>query len=64
MRKRSFLIIACLLTTGIASAADSTETWHKLYSYDELNSSLVINDFTFVNAQHGVAAGFLPREGR
>ena len=59
MRKHSWLILASLLTAGVVSAADRTETWHKLYSYDELNSSLVINDFTFVSARHGVAAGFL-----
>ena len=42
-----------------AGPAQSAERWRRLYFYERLNSSLVINDFKFVNAQHGVAAGFL-----
>jgi hypothetical protein len=35
------------------------ERWRRLYFYDALESSLVINDFKFLTAQHGVAVGFL-----
>jgi Photosynthesis system II assembly factor YCF48 len=59
VRKHSWLILAGLLAAGAVSAAENTEGWRKVYSYDELNSSLVINDFRFLTAQHGVAAGFL-----
>ncbi len=53
------LMFAGLLAASVASAAANGERWRSLYSYDELNSSLVINDFTFITPQHGVAAGFL-----
>ena len=43
----------------MAAASDATERWRVLYFYDELDSSLVINDFKFLTAKHGVAAGFL-----
>ena len=60
MRRYFFPILAiCLAVPGMVPAAENSEGWRKVYSYDELNSSLVINDFKFLTAQHGVAAGFL-----
>jgi len=56
----SVLVLACLLAAASALfATEPGERWRSIYSYDELNSSLVINDFQFLTAQHGVAAGFL-----
>ena len=53
--------IGLLAAVFLADAGPSVnaDRWRVLYFYDELKSSLVINDFKFVNAQHGVAAGFL-----
>ncbi len=60
MRKYPLSMLAVLLVTAAAiSAAEPGPRWRSLYSYDELNSSLVLNDFQFLTAQHGVAAGFL-----
>ena len=56
------LLPAALLAAvaaALAGPAQDTEQWQRLYFYQRLDSSLVINDFKFVNAQHGVAAGFL-----
>jgi len=44
---------------SVAAPSQSPERWQRLYFYERLDSSLVINDFKFVNAQHGIAAGFL-----
>ena len=51
--------ICAALGAMAAGASQPTERWRRLYFYDELDSSLVINDFKFLTAQHGVAAGFL-----
>lgn len=60
MHRYPWLILAGLLAAaGAIPGATVGERWRTLYSYDELNSSLVINDFQFLTAQHGVAAGFL-----
>ncbi len=42
-----------------AGPAVTPERWRVLYFYDELESSLVINDFKFMTAERGIAAGFL-----
>jgi hypothetical protein len=47
-----------VLATAV-SGADNAERWRVLYSYDELGSSLVINDFKFLTLQNGVAGGFM-----
>jgi photosystem II stability/assembly factor-like uncharacterized protein len=47
------------VATCVAGPAQSEERWRRLYFYERLDSTLVINDFKFVNAQHGIAAGFL-----
>ena len=47
------------VATCAAGPAQSEERWRRLYFYERLDSTLVINDFKFVNAQHGIAAGFL-----
>ena len=52
-------IIAGALTTLRAAPAETSERWRVLYFYDELQSSLVINDFKFMTAERGIAAGFL-----
>src|SRR4029077_15918101 len=33
--------------------------WRLLYSYDQLHTKLVINDFKFLTSNRGVAVGFL-----
>lgn len=58
MRKTSFLILGAWLAAATGFAAESAPRWRVLYSYDELDSSLVINDFKFLTPQHGVASGF------
>ena len=52
-------ILAALAGVWSAAPAQDTERWRRLYFYEHLDSSLVINDFKFVSAQHGIAAGFL-----
>ena len=59
MRARRLLVIGILLAAIAAAASDGTERWRVLYFYDQLDSSLVINDFKFLTAKNGVAAGFL-----
>jgi hypothetical protein len=51
-------LFVALIAAAAVSGADNTERWRVLYSYDDLNSSLVINDFKFLTPQRGVAAGF------
>jgi hypothetical protein len=53
--------IGMLAAVLLADAGPSVnaDRWRVLYFYDELKSSLVINDFKFLNTQRGVAAGFL-----
>ena len=57
----SMALVAFLATVASCTAdpSQAEERWRRLYFYERLDSSLVINDFKFVNAQHGVAAGFL-----
>jgi hypothetical protein len=58
----SGMVITALAVTLAAAGAgpsENAERWRVLYSYDELQSSLVINDFKFLTAQHGVAVGFI-----
>lgn len=58
MLKRFVLVVlVCLIPS--AFAAETDQRWRKLYSYDDLNNSLVINDFRFLTVDHGMAAGFL-----
>ena len=68
MARFAWLIFACLFAgavTADSATTNSNDRWRVLYSYDELNSSLVINDFTFLSPQHGVAAGFiLEKDGK
>jgi photosystem II stability/assembly factor-like uncharacterized protein len=54
-------LVAYVVAAALCAAGPSPgdERWRRLYFYERLDSSLVINDFKFVNAQHGVAAGFL-----
>jgi photosystem II stability/assembly factor-like uncharacterized protein len=52
-------ILAVVLTALRAGPAETSERWRVLYFYDELQSSLVINDFKFMTAERGIAAGFL-----
>jgi hypothetical protein len=52
------IILIGLLVT-VVYGADKKERWRVLYSYADLNSSLVINDFKFLTPQRGVAAGFV-----
>jgi len=62
MLNRVSVALVALVTGAAASVAapsQSPERWQRLYFYERLDSSLVINDFKFVNAQHGIAAGFL-----
>jgi hypothetical protein len=55
------IAVGVLAAVFLADAGPSVnaDRWRVLYFYDELKSTLVINDFKFLNAQHGVAAGFL-----
>src|SRR5438105_7355180 len=55
------IAIGVLAAVFLADAGPSVnaDRWRVLYFYDELKSSLVINDFKFLNAERGVAAGFL-----
>src|SRR5579862_5203811 len=53
-----FLLVS-LLAAAAVCAAEKADRWKVLYSYDDLNSSLVINDFKFLTAQRGIAGGFL-----
>jgi hypothetical protein len=57
----SVALAVCFAAVAACAAgpSQSEERWRRLYFYERLDSSLVINDFKFVNAQHGVAAGFL-----
>ncbi len=68
MRRPAFLvfgIIAWALAALQAGPADTGNRWRLLYFYDELQSTLVMNDFKFLTAQRGVAAGFLlDRKGK
>jgi hypothetical protein len=58
-------MLAGALTTLIAVPAETSAQWRVLYFYDELQSSLVINDFKFMTAERGIAAGFLvDRKGK
>jgi len=60
--KRFSLGFASLLWAAMALLAGPSETperWRVLYFYDDLKTSLVINDFKFLDPKHGVAAGFL-----
>jgi photosystem II stability/assembly factor-like uncharacterized protein len=60
MHKHSFLILSAWLAAAAAVfAAESAPRWRVVYSYNELDSSLVLNDFKFLTPQHGVASGFL-----
>lgn len=52
-------VLAAALATRAAGPSEARERWRRIYFYDELESSLVINDFKFTSAHHGVAAGFL-----
>ena len=52
-------MLAGALTTLMGAAAETPVRWRVLYFYDELQSSLVINDFKFMTAERGIAAGFL-----
>ncbi len=59
---RRFLLVIGLCAAAAAGGggpSQPAERWRRLYFYDALESSLVINDFKFLTAQHGVAAGFL-----
>jgi hypothetical protein len=51
--------VVAVVTAAAAGPSESVERWRRLYFYDEMKSSLVISDFKFTSAQHGVAAGFL-----
>ena len=62
MLSRISVVLAVLVAGVIAYAAGPSRTaerWRRLYFYERLDSSLVINDFKFLNAQRGIAAGFL-----
>lgn len=50
------------LSTAAAGPEVKTDRWRRLYFYDQLKSSLVINDFKFLSRTHGVAVGFLQEE--
>ncbi|HKW99761.1 MAG TPA: hypothetical protein VJN43_18615 [Bryobacteraceae bacterium] len=52
-----FLLAACVAYA--AGPAASGPEWRQLYFYDEVKTSLVINDFQFATATHGVAVGML-----
>ena len=58
-------LLAGALTMLISAPAETSARWRVLYFYDELQSSLVINDFKFMTAERGIAAGFLmDRKGK
>ena len=58
-------MLAGALTILIGAPAETPARWRVLYFYDELQSSLVINDFKFMTAERGIAAGFLvDRKGK
>ena len=61
MPSRWLPIIGILLSPifTVSAAPAALERWRLLYFYDELSSSLVINDFKFLTPTHGVATGFL-----
>jgi Photosynthesis system II assembly factor YCF48 len=62
MLSRISVALAVLVAGVFAYAAgpsQNAERWRRLYFYERLDSSLVINDFKFLNAQRGIAAGFL-----
>jgi hypothetical protein len=57
--------MACAVAAFNARPAETADRWRVIYSYNELQSSLVINDFKFMTAQRGIAAGFLlERKGK
>jgi hypothetical protein len=59
------LLFVIWIAVAALLGADNSERWRVLYSYDDLNSSLVINDFKFLTPQRGVAAGFeLDKNGK
>lgn len=54
------LLPILVLAFGVRPAIPATgERWRLLYSYDQLHSQLVINDFKFLTSKYGVAVGFL-----
>src|SRR5260370_18258487 len=58
-------MFAGALTALISARSEKSAQWRVLYFYDELQSSLVINDFKFMTAERGIAAGFLmDRKGK
>jgi len=58
-------MLAGALAALLAAPAETSARWRVLYFYDELQSSLVINDFKFMTAERGIAAGFLvDRKGK
>ncbi len=59
MRAPVRFLLVSLLAAAAVCAAEKADRWKVLYSYDDLNSSLVINDFKFLTAQRGIAGGFL-----
>lgn len=62
MKRPFFFIPFFFLAAFVAYAAGPAATgpeWRQLYFYDEVKTSLVINDFQFATATHGVAVGML-----
>jgi photosystem II stability/assembly factor-like uncharacterized protein len=47
-----------LAVCGALAQTAPQDRWQQLYFYDELRTSLVINDFKMLTAKRGVAAGF------
>src|SRR5579863_3041097 len=68
MRRTVLLALGAIPAAVLSLAAgpeQPPERWRQLYFYDELKSSLVINDFKFITLQHAVAVGFLlEQEGK
>ena len=58
----SIPVLSAALCGAAPGPAQAADRWRVRYFYDELKSSLVINDFKFLNGKHGVAAGFLLEE--
>ena len=59
------MILRALLSVLLFVAAlPAAERWDIQYSYDQLQSSLVITDLKFPSAKRGIASGYILDKGK
>jgi len=58
-RKPATFLSGAVLFLFLPAVCAAAERARLLYTYDEIETSLVINDFKFLTPQHGVAIGFV-----